>query len=401
MDDSTNSYRIKDINLFGSPRRILLQSANGPCPLLAICNTLLLRNQLKIPQDYRYVDFTELVQLVSNILFDANEEASKGDKSARHADVRENLASCLETLPKLNVGLDVNTKFGGPQDFEYTQELAVFDLLDVSLFHGWVVPRQDERAHKLFGHLSYNQVVERLIGLQDAQEQLDRGDANEDGALSKVVEDGLVIKDFMERTATQLSYEGLLELHSAVRERELAVFFRNSHFSTILRYDGSLFLLCTDISFAASHLVWERLDEVDGDTSYFDAGFVENAADSDTAAALAAALASQATEYANPSVDEQSSLDAMLAWQMQEAEQARVRVAPRAQRSEAEPQHIGEEPSRLPVGTPAQPGGLSTGGALASQVAPEPTQSPVPAPASTASGNKSKRKKLVKSCVVQ
>merc|ERR1711963_1284905 len=77
----------------------------------------------------------------------------------------------------------------------------------------------------------------------------------------------------MDRTASQLSYEGLLALHETVRERQLAVFFRNSHFSTMLKYNGELYLLCTDIAFGTSHVCWERLDEVDGDTTYCDADF--------------------------------------------------------------------------------------------------------------------------------
>merc|ERR1719187_2614698 len=124
-EDSTNNYRIKDIVFFGSARRILLQSANGPCPLLALCNFLLLRNQLSISTDARYISFAELVDMVSSYLFDANARASGEEGSA---DMRQNLQSCLDILPGLNVGLDVNCKFGGPRDFEYTQELAVFDL---------------------------------------------------------------------------------------------------------------------------------------------------------------------------------------------------------------------------------------------------------------------------------
>merc|ERR1712039_397732 len=97
----------------------------------------------------------------------------------------------------------------------------------------------------------------------------------------------------MDRTASQLSYEGIVALHETARERELAVFFRNSHFSTVLKRDGELYLLCTDIAFATSHIVWERLDEMNGDTTYCDAEFRANTAGDDDQAALAAAEAYQ------------------------------------------------------------------------------------------------------------
>ncbi len=40
-------FAIKNIKYFGSNRMILLQNENGPCPLLAVANALLLENKLK------------------------------------------------------------------------------------------------------------------------------------------------------------------------------------------------------------------------------------------------------------------------------------------------------------------------------------------------------------------
>ena len=48
-----------------------------------------------------------------------------------------------------------------------------------------------------------------------------------------------------------------------VNENELAVFFRNNHFSTLTKHGGTLFLLATDIGYLhEADLVWERLDQV-------------------------------------------------------------------------------------------------------------------------------------------
>lgn len=43
------NYRVKQINFGGRTYPILLQDVNGPCPILAIANVLLLRGQLKLP----------------------------------------------------------------------------------------------------------------------------------------------------------------------------------------------------------------------------------------------------------------------------------------------------------------------------------------------------------------
>ena len=43
----------------------------------------------------------------------------------------------------------------------------------------------------------------------------------------------LVAEEFLNRTASQLSYHGLCEIAATVNENELCVFFRNNHFSTL------------------------------------------------------------------------------------------------------------------------------------------------------------------------
>lgn len=48
----------------------------------------------------------------------------------------------MTVLPKLSTGLDVNVRFTGVSDFEYTPECIVFDLLNVPLYHGWLLDPQ-------------------------------------------------------------------------------------------------------------------------------------------------------------------------------------------------------------------------------------------------------------------
>lgn len=280
-EDTRDQYRLKNITFFGSQRRILLQSANGPCPLLALCNVLLLRNQMRISMDARYVSFAELVEIVGSKLFEMNENATSGGDD--HVDVgvlnlRANTSAALEILPKLNAGLDVNCKFGGPTQFEYTSELGIFDLLDIGIYHGWVVGQANAAAHAAIAHLSYNQIVEKLIAFQENPES---------------GEDGRLIKDFLDCTASQLSEDGLVALRQQVRERELGVFYRNGHFSTLVRNEGEVYLLCTDLGFAGSHIIWERLDNVNGNTTHCDSSFQANTVDSQDAEAIAAAMAAQ------------------------------------------------------------------------------------------------------------
>lgn len=55
---------------------------------------------------------------------------------------RHNLDTALSILPNLKTGLDVNVQFGSIHGFESTAELAMFDLFNVDLVHGWIADPQ-------------------------------------------------------------------------------------------------------------------------------------------------------------------------------------------------------------------------------------------------------------------
>ena len=50
------------------------------------------------------------------------------------------------------------------RDFEYTTECIIFDLLHISLYHGWLVDPQNPDEVGAVGKCSYNQLVEKIIG---------------------------------------------------------------------------------------------------------------------------------------------------------------------------------------------------------------------------------------------
>jgi len=62
-------YEVKRIEFLGKKDRpILLQSKNGPCPLLAIANQLLLSNRLALPAHQEMVSLNNLVHLIAEKL---------------------------------------------------------------------------------------------------------------------------------------------------------------------------------------------------------------------------------------------------------------------------------------------------------------------------------------------
>ncbi|KAB0374804.1 hypothetical protein FD755_013296 [Muntiacus reevesi] len=210
-------YHIKWIQWKEENTPIITQNENGPCPLLAILNVLLL--------------------------------------------AWKNMSDAMAVLHKLQTGLDVNVKFTGVRVFEYTPECIVFDLLDIPLYHGWLVDPQIDDIVKAVGNCSYNQLVEKIISCKQSEN-------------SELVSEGFVAEQFLNNTATQLTYHGLCELTSTVQEGELCVFFRNNHFSTMTKYKGLLYLLVTDQGFLTEEkVVWESLHNVDGDGNFCDSEF--------------------------------------------------------------------------------------------------------------------------------
>lgn len=104
------------------------------------------------------------------------------------------------------------------------------------------------------GKLSYNQLVEKIITCKQASDSSLVSEGNAPGPsrgpwgaqpgtaspstapLVPAVPAGLVAEQFLESTASQLTFHGLCELTAWAREGELGVFFRNNHFSTMIKH---------------------------------------------------------------------------------------------------------------------------------------------------------------------
>uniref|UniRef100_H0Z2W2 Ubiquitin carboxyl-terminal hydrolase n=1 Tax=Taeniopygia guttata TaxID=59729 RepID=H0Z2W2_TAEGU len=255
---SRDFYCVKWIRWKGQRTPVVTQSENGPCPLLAIINVLLLQWKVKLPPQKEVITAEELMAHLGNcILATQPRDTSEG----LQLNFQQNISDTMTVLPKLSTGLDVNVRFTGVSDFEYTPECIVFDLLNIPLYHGWLVDPQSPEQVQAVGKLSYNQLVEKIITCKHASD-------------SSLVSQGLVAEQFLESTASQLTFHGLCELTARAREGELGVFFRNNHFSTMIKHKGHLYLLVTDQGFLQEEgVVWESLHSVDGDSCFCDAEF--------------------------------------------------------------------------------------------------------------------------------
>ncbi|CAM0136981.1 unnamed protein product [Umbelopsis sp. WA50703] len=301
IEEATDEYLLKEIDWInpstGAEKRvkIITQNKNGPCPLVAIGNVLLLRGDIRItPFDRPTVTFEYLASQLGEYLLsrspttttkitEENDKPPKKQPCTGHdisqgnltrqmtddyvMDYRFNLNNALSIIPNLRSGLDINVYFNSIYGFEPTKELALFDLFHVDLVHGWVVDPEDNETQRVVVDKcgSYNSAVERVISSDIAsQQQATKPEA--DDIDTELIHTGLVISQFLESSATQLTYHGLQLLMDSIPKGKLCVFFRNNHHPEL----ELLYTLVTDSGFVYERaLVWESLEDVDQSLSRF------------------------------------------------------------------------------------------------------------------------------------
>ncbi|XP_020585367.1 uncharacterized protein LOC110028017 [Phalaenopsis equestris] len=166
------AYKTKVVQFLGRSTPIVLQNDNGPCPLLAICNVLLLRNSINLSLDAPEVPLQKLLSLVAGRLIDSN--CSLQDKDDGYLiNQQQNIADAIDLLPRLATGIDVNVQFRKINDFEFTRECAIFDLLDIGLYHGWIVDPQDSDTAAAIGSKSYNALAGDLVSFEAGKSDIE------------------------------------------------------------------------------------------------------------------------------------------------------------------------------------------------------------------------------------
>lgn len=318
------------------PTHILLQNENGPCPLLAAVNCLLLKDLIELTplcKDHGFITLEDLTNLLANYAVQYH--------SSTHTFHMEEL---MEYLPRFQYGMDVNPKFTAITAYEYTAELTAFDTLGATLVHGWLAEPDSAYAAAL-GTQSYNQVLDRVLAGDAAAVELSRlqsladseGPKAEDNLHEKIqeqqklVEVGQLCQDFLQESSHQLTLAGIEALLKNLTEDLPAVFFRNNHFGVIMKHKGSLYLLVTDLGYGDTpDVVWERLDMVDGDTELCNADFLvrkpvsvppqsSEPMDADLQVALQLSLGGVEGDHIPPPQETpQEMADRMLALQLQE-----------------------------------------------------------------------------------
>ncbi|KMS65549.1 hypothetical protein BVRB_034840, partial [Beta vulgaris subsp. vulgaris] len=151
-NDVLAPFRVRRITYNHSERGVVMQSQNGPCPLIAIANLLSLRGQADL-SSINAITAHQLCNLVGEIIMTTSNDADDDAVT----DI------ILKQLPTLVRGLDVNVRFDSIVSFEKTAEMNVFDRLGIVLVHGWLADPADAPVYDAVAHLYYNELVVKAV----------------------------------------------------------------------------------------------------------------------------------------------------------------------------------------------------------------------------------------------
>ncbi|XP_055343054.1 ubiquitin carboxyl-terminal hydrolase MINDY-1-like [Paramacrobiotus metropolitanus] len=297
LSPETSIYQIKWIILGEDEQHapvslpIVMQNKNGPCPLISLANVLLLTRRLQLQPGIEYQSGENLMAQLASLILESIPRTASEEELRNY---EQNVQDALAILPKLQTGLDINVRFAGPRQYEFTQDTLVFDVLDVPLVHGWIVDSNDPAKTVIDKCGSYNHLVEYIINAKQTP--------------TEHVEEVLHAEDWLERTGGQLTYAGLIALVECLTPNALYVLFRNNHFSTIVKHKDQIYALVTDQGYAGeASCVWEQISNIEGDTDFFDAKFQ---------------LRTVVKEPLSPTASQQMDVDLQLALSLQEQEDA-------------------------------------------------------------------------------
>jgi hypothetical protein len=307
--DKSETYQIKkiswhDTTAANNPRTspILVQNANGPCPLVALVNALTLTTPADMPNTALVETLRSREQVTLGLLLDAVFDELMSERRMQPDVPLPDVGELYNFLTGLHTGMNVNPRFIPtpevvtafkrtslthlhptertdmiPGTFEHTKEMNLYSTFSIPLIHGWL-PSKDDAVYDAFSRqaASYEDVQNMLFREEELEEKL--SSSHSQGLTpeeQQVYRDILTIKSFLSISATQLTRFGLDVIKKTMKPGSVAILFRNDHFSTLYRHPQTqdLLTLVTDAGYAGhAEVVWESLVDINGESAEFFSG---------------------------------------------------------------------------------------------------------------------------------
>ncbi|KAL4978952.1 hypothetical protein BDW66DRAFT_6239 [Aspergillus desertorum] len=268
--DSTGTFR-------DSP--ILIQNQNGPCPLLALVNTLVLcaAGQNPQPPIVRALRSREQISLglLIEALFDELTTRLGPDDELPDIEALSRFLTMLHTGMNVNprLTLEPNSVAG---TFLETEDIKFYSTFGIPLVHGWLASPSTDACAALGRMGQYHEDIQLLpFRKQELEDRVLQGTTLSTEE-ERVMADIQAIQQFTDfENATQLSAFGLEQLSRTLQPGSFSILFRNDHFSTLYKHPQlqRLFTLVTDAGYSNhAEVVWESLVDVNGSNAGFFAG---------------------------------------------------------------------------------------------------------------------------------
>lgn len=286
-------YQIKhirwhDVNKPGirtSP--ILTQNLNGPCPLLALVNALILSTPSGV--ETALVETLRTRETVSlGLLLDAVFDELMSGRRGTAAQELPDVGDLYKFLLALHTGLNVNPMFvpdtdspssstmltagaaGRAGGFENTADMKLYRTFNIPLVHGWL-PEADSEAAAAFTRVAKSYETSQYVQFQEEEldAKLQSGEPLTEDE-QQMFTDIHAIKEFLNSWPTQLTDHGLKILRNSFQSGQVVILFRNDHFSTLFKdpRTDKLLTLVTDQGYSShDEIVWESLVDVHGQGS--------------------------------------------------------------------------------------------------------------------------------------
>jgi ubiquitin carboxyl-terminal hydrolase MINDY-1/2 len=382
----TETYQIKHFNWFdhgsGRLRRssMLTQNKNGPCPLLALVNALILgagdASQAALDDALRAREQVSLGLIIETLMYELVDRSSAVGQQLPDVDelnafllrlrtgMNANPRFVAATSPPPNLMDARNSMLHMPSDdsarpqsgsFEATGDLKLYGAFGIPLLHGWL-PEPGSDAALAFGRSA--QTYEDAQAIQFGEEELEYK-LTQQGLTpdeQRVWEDITSIKSFFGSHPTQLTPTGLRTIQQNLRSGSFAIMFRNDHFSTIYKHpqSGQLYTLITDAGYAdRDEVIWESLVDISGNgNEFFSGDFMpvsHHTSDAAAASSQHLQVGGEQNEPLSPQQQqEQHDADFAMALQLQEEEEQRQRAEQARRRRSGQQEST---PGRSPRGS--------------------------------------------------
>lgn len=253
----TKNIEWLDIKGDSQKHTILLQNKNGPCPLVALVNTLVLSGHKigSFTQGKGTISVKGLLDYLGEVLADNLHGSSTSEIDFETA---------FALLPQLITGLNINPRFDGT--FEEGPEMSIFRLFDTDIVHGWVCDPKSSYYDAMMAVGSYDQSQSLLLRVSEQGSSVTEEDNDRAAA----------VRLFTEEYASQLTPYGIEFVKDLINPSQPCIFFRNNHFATLYKRGQDLYVLVADSGLRYEpRITWQGLSDVSGSSDMFYNGSFE------------------------------------------------------------------------------------------------------------------------------